>query len=480
VKTIDLPVTDDGYAMFLRCKRLPAYRIVRDEDSGRAWCETDDASYAAVFGNSSDADRAKAMAEGVTTSHLMDFQTFQLHRSLELRRSAVWWDCGLGKTPLELAWAHAVAKHGRVLWLCPLSVLEQTQRECERFHGHRLVNLRKGEPWSDGIGILNFEARREVDMRGVLGIVLDESGILKASDGQTRDYLCGIAANCEYRLAASATPAPNDQAEYANHAVFLGLVRTAKEFWSRFFRKEGTENILRGHAVEPFYRYLASWATYIQSPRALGFDQTTELADPPQYIESCVPVHEGWRGKTERLFQGADAASDRPLVFGEIRDTLNSPRMKAIAEFADKAVRRGVIAWALRNEEEKALAKVLGESGEVRVVNGAMPVEERVEVVDAYRAGQIRHLVSKAKVLGFGVNLPECDRMVYSGYDYSFESFYQAVRRAHRYGRKGRLKVFMPYTAPELPILSSLKQKMATFEKDVMELQGRFWDGVKR
>jgi hypothetical protein len=481
---IPLPLTREGYETFLRCKKLPTYQVVRDEGDGfgapSAHVETDEQSWALVFGQGRELDRARAMLEGVTTAHLLDFQRLLVERAIERQRFAVFADCGLGKTPMGLAWAHAVAKTGRVLVLSPLAVVEQWQRECERWHGHRMANLRRNEQPAD-INIINFEARRALDVSGYAGIVLDEASILKNADGETRDYLCELASGIPYRLALSATPAPNDQAEYASQAVFLGLVKTAKEFWSRFFRKDGTKNIMRGHAVEPFYRYLSSWATYIQSPRALGFEATTELCEQPSYEEVHVPVHAGWtvpKGKkieTLDLSPGADRARNRPAVLGPLRWEPGSPRMAAIEAFAKEPGPHGVLAWALRNKEEAAIAETLSGSGRVAVVNGKMSIEARVEALDAYRSGEVRHLVSKPKVLGFGVNLPECDRMAYSGYDYSFESFYQAVRRAHRFGRVGRLRVLLPVTPPELPILDALHAKMKTFERDVLELQARFW-----
>lgn len=455
---IDIGRGPDAYRTFIECKRLPMYRV-----EGRTII-TDAASYAAVFGGNIDAENIATNAP-----HLMDFQTHLVTRALDRRRFAIFADCGLGKTAMFLAWAHAVAVHGKVLVLCPLAVLKQIKREAERFHGTTLVDLRAGEPWSDGIAVLNYESRRAIDMRGVSGIILDESGILKNDNGETRDWLVELAANVPYRLATSATPAPNDHAEYASHAVFLGYSRTSKEFYSQFFRKDGADWILRGHAIEPFYRNLATWSTYIHSPRALGFKQTTEMGHEPDYDFVKVAVHEGFKGRSGGLFASAETAEDRSSVFGELRST-PGPRMRSIVDYLEG--KSGII-WCARNAEEDAIRRALG--GSVPIINGAMPIEERVELVDAYRAGQIRHIISKPKVLGFGVNIPECDHMVYSGFGWSFEEVYQAVRRAHRYGRVGRLQVRFPYTDPEAPVLRVLQEKMDRFQSDVRIMQGRFW-----
>lgn len=455
---IAIPATVDGYATFIRCKKLPNYTV-----RGREVI-TDDISYAAIFGGEVDGSGATAAAP-----HLMPFQADLVDRALRQRRFAIFADCGLGKTPMALAFAHAVAMGGKVLILCPLAVRNQWHRECERFHGHRLVDLRNGETWDDGIAILNYESMRDIDMRGVRGIVLDESSILKNESGQTRDWLCSLSADIPFRLAVSATPAPNDHAEYASHAVFLGYARTAKEFYSQFFRKDGVNWILRGHAIGPFYRNLSTWSTYVYSPRALGYTETTEMGQEPEYVERWCKLPDGFSLDNGALFASAANGTDRSAVFGALR-SMPGPRLDAIAEALDG--KRGIV-WCSRNDEEQAVRRRL--SGKVAVINGAMPIEERVELVDAYRAGHIDHIVSKAAVLGFGVNIPECDDMVYSGFDWSFEKMYQAVRRSHRYGRVGRLRVTLPYTDPEAAVLRDLRIKVARFQQDVAEMQARFW-----
>ena len=463
---IPIPSTPEGYATFLRAKKLSAYRVVGRE------VVTDPVSYAAVFGGA----LAVVDATEAQNPHLMKFQADLVGRALDRQRFAIFADCGLGKTPMALAWAHAVAEQGKVLVLVPLAVFNQWKRECLRFHGTTMVDLRAGETWTEGIAIANYEARRDIDMTGVRGIVLDESSILKNENGDTRDWLCALAAGVPYRLAVSATPAPNDHAEYASHAVFLGYATTAKEFFSRFFRKDGTNWILRGHAIVPFYRNLSTWSTYVYSPKALGYADSTEMGQEPQYLYHPCAVPPGFVSKASgQLFASVGTAEDRSAVFGTLRAT-PGPRADAILSYLDG--KRGVV-WCARNAEEEFVATRLRSTGAtVAVINGTMEIEERVELVDAYRSGHVDHIVSKARVLGFGVNLPECDHMVYSGFGFSFEETYQAIRRAHRYGRKGRLEVMFPYTDPEAPALAVLREKQARFLNDVAEMQRRFWSEV--
>jgi len=455
---IRIPIGFDliSYGLFLKCKKLPRYQVIGRE------IVTDSVSYASIFGG-------ETSSIGIVPSpHLLDFQKMVVEQALEKRRYAGLLDCGLGKTPIALSYAHSVAEKGKVLLLCPLSVFEQMRRECQRWHGHRMVSLRHGEKWTEGIGIMNYEGRRDIDMSGVAGVVLDEASILKNDTGETRNYLTDLVKNVEYRLTDSATPAPNDHGEYSNQAVFLGLVQSSKEFYAKFFRKEGPTWLLKGWAQKAFYDYLALWAIYIKRPSDLGYDHTTEMPCEPdyQYVECGTP--ESIKSKTGQLFASADNARDRSLVFGTIRSDPTSDRTRRILDWVDG---HKSIVWVSRNAEEAMFKRQLENSV---VINGDMPIEERVENVDKWRAGEIDHLISKPTVLGFGINLPECDRMVFSGYTYSFEQFYQAVRRSHRYGRVGRLQVMVPYTWPELPILDTLRKKMRTFEDDTDKIQRIF------
>ncbi|MEL6347661.1 MAG: helicase C-terminal domain-containing protein, partial [Myxococcota bacterium] len=285
-------------------------------------------------------------------------------------------------------------------------------------------------------------------------------------------WLCELVANVPYRLALSATPAPNSHYEYATHARFLNRASTVKEYASRFFRKDGNKWILRGHAEGPFYDNLSTWSTYVYSPRALGYEASTEMDTEPDYVYHRVGIPPQWQSGQRTMFASASVGKLRPRIYGNLR-TLPGPRLDAIAEYAEG---KRCVVWVKRNKEEETIAAMLRSHGAtVGVINGRSPIEERIETIDAYRNGQIQHLVSKPSVMGFGVNLPECDHMIYSGFDDSFEQFYQAVRRAHRYGRNGRLEVMIPYTDPESPILSNLRRKQDRFKADCIAMQSRFW-----
>lgn len=450
--TIDIGRGADGYAKFIQCKALPSYRVV-----GRT-VYTDEQSYASVFG----ADASSTLS--ASDAHLFDYQAFVTNRALARQRYAVFMDCGLGKTAVEMAWAHAVAaKVGRVLFVCPLAVLEDVQRFCAKFYGYRMSNLRS-EKWTTDVAIINTESLRDPSTFGrFAGIVLDESSVLKGADSESRKWLTELANGTKYRLAASATPSPNEQAEYATHAVWLGYSTTLNEFYGQFFRKDGNDWRLKGHARDAFYRNLRAWCCYIQSPSLLGFlDVQAEMKDDPNIIEletECL----AYKAKGT-LFAVDLSLKDSQGVFGAMRSDTTQLRFNDAVESIKG---KHSIVWCSRNSEEAAFHEALGG----HVVSGATAIEARVEKIDDWREGRVSTLISKPKVLGFGVNLPEATDMLYSGYTYSFEQFYQAVRRAHRFGRTGRLNVHVPVTDIERPVWDGLRQKMRTFDTDVRKLQ---------
>lgn len=452
VVEIPIDMSPAGYETFIKCKSLPRYEV------RGAKVITDDQSYAHVFGL-----KESQAKKNLHAAMHFDYQAEITDRALYAKRYAPYLDCGLGKTRIELAFADSIKE--RVLFMCPLAVMGDIEDE-SRAMNIGVSNIRKG-PWSEKIGLMNFEAMRPIDMRGVSGIIVDEASILKNGDGAIRQYLTDLAATCEYRLAPSATPSPNDQSEYATQSVFLGYSASLKEFYSRFFRKEGTDWILKAHATEPFYKHLSSWACYIKSPSKLGFQRGGELEHEPNYI--TLDADDAGYLPEGQLFGNEMSLSDAQKVFGDFRCDTDTDRFdKAVSAVKGK---RSVI-WCLRNNEEDAFREATGAT----VINGSTPEEKRIEIIQAFRKGQIDGLISKPKVMGYGVNLPQAECHLYSGYDYSFEKFYQAIRRSHRYGRQGVLDVYIPMAECEKPVWLSLSAKLKTFEHDCAELQRRFFN----
>jgi hypothetical protein len=449
----------DGYRLFLKCKALPRYTVIGNE------IHTDEKSYQYVFGG-----EQFRQVKHKKHSIEFDYQHYVIDRALEREKYAAFLDCGLGKTIIELMFIHDVVNQfgGRGVFWCPLSVLEDIQRECFRIYGYRMSNLRN-EPWKTDIAIINWESMRPLDMKNVSACVVDESSILKSGDGAISDYLIQNSCNVKFRLDCSATPSPNDQTEYASHAVHLGVCSTQKEFYSRFFVKDGTEWRMKNHAKDAFYDFLKSWACYIQSPSSIGFEQGAELNEDPEYIilESYPDQKYLPEGK---FFADSISLSDSRKIFTDLRCDKSEKRFIDACESIKND--RSII-WCNRNREEEAFSRELG----AVVINGQTPIEKRVEIIDAFKRGEIEKICSKPSVLGFGVNIQEAESHLYSGYNFSFEEFYQAIHRSHRYGREGRLKVYVPVSEPERPVWDILNRKLSTFKNDVSELQKRFFGG---
>ena len=450
--------TLDGYKTFIKCKTLPKYKIIGNT------IITDKISYNYIFENGK-----KEIVNHNICKHEFDYQKYAIEKALERERFALYAECGLGKTVVELSFAHDVVNYtkGKAIILCPLGVLEDMQRECERLYGYRLSNLRK-DKWITPIALMNYEGMKDIDMRNVDAIILDESSILKNGDGETRKYLTELASNIRFRLACSATPSPNDQTEYASHSVWLGYSSTLKEYYSNYFIKDGTEWKMKRHAQDAFYNNLSSWACYIQSPSLLGFEKGAELNYEPNYIVQNSMVDKKYMKNGNFLSNNIDMKMANKL-FTELRSDKTQDRFKKAIDYIQN---KRTIVWCTRNKEEELFKKELNG----HVINGSTPIERRVELQDAFRNGDINILISKPQVMGFGVNLPQAECHLYSGYTFSFEEFYQAVRRSHRYGRNGILDVVVPVSEPETPVWNILQSKLKTFKKDVIELQKRFFN----
>lgn len=459
MNNIEIPIKQynlKNYELFIKCKQLPKYNIIGNT------VITDELSYNYVFKNR----EIKNIKINKKDYHF-DYQTYVINKALQNRNFAAFLDCGLGKTIIQLEWCKKLSQYGKVLLLCPLAVMNEFYKENKKFGITELINLRLYEEWTKGIGIINYEAMRQIDMSGVIGICLDESSILKNGDGKIRQYLQNLQSNCEYRLACSATPSPNEQAEYATHAVFLNQASTIKEYYSRYFRKDGTRWLMKGHAENAFYDNLNVWACYIQNPEILGFECGGRLKQEPEYIEVHCKTKDRYLDN-DYLIQIDISLNEFSKIASNLRSNPNEPRFQ---EGIKSIKKQQSIIWVIRNCEQDLYKKYLKNSV---VISGDTEIEKRIEIMDQFKKGNIQYLISKPKILGHGVNLQEAESHLYSGYDFSFEMFYQAVRRSHRYGRKGRLKVYLPIADIEYPIYNILMQKLHTFESDIIKLQNKF------
>lgn len=376
-------------------------------------------------------------------------------------RSALFADCGMGKTPMQLSWADNVVRYENkpVLILAPLAVAKQTQIEGEKFG----IEVNLCESHSDiktTVNITNYEKLHRFDPALFCGIVLDESSILKSFTGKTRNAIINCFDGMKYKLACTATPAPNDYTELGNHSEFLGAL-TRSEMLSMFFIND-TSNVgqwrLKGHAWHHFWQWVCSWATMIRKPSDLGYDdwsfQLPKLNIIPQIVESNYDPHQFG----ELFMREASTLSERR----DARKMSLGSRVGMAADLANNSDEQWLI-WCDMNAESAMLTKSIPDAVEV---TGSNTPEHKENAMLDFAAGKIRVLVSKPSIAGWGMNFQSCHNMAFVGLSDSYEAFYQAVRRCWRFGQESEVNAHIIYSEREGAVVSNIKRK--EYESEVM------------
>lgn len=414
---------------------------------------------------------------------LFPFQRDAVRWALRKGRAALWLDTGLGKTLCQLEWAKQVVKATgdspqapRVLILAPLAVAQQTVREGERW-GIPVIYARSpadGFPHR-GIVVTNYERAANFAPELFAGVVLDESAILRNFEGKIRNALCKQWQRARWRLCCTATPAPNDHAELANHAEFLGLM-TRQEMLATFFVHDDDGWRLKGHAAQPFYRWLASWALSLKRPSDLGYsDAGYDL--PPLELRAEI-VSSDWCPPGQLFPTKLKGIGERSAL----RQATVEDRVRVAVDLIRAEPDEPWIAWCGLNAESDALAKALPEAV---VVEGAQSVDEKVERLGRFLSGDARILITKPSVAGLGLNLQHCARMVFVGLGDSYDSYYQAIRRCWRFGQSRPVRAHIVLTEPEEVIYQNVLRKerdaerltrgliehVADFEKDELRTE---------
>lgn len=378
---------------------------------------------------------------------LFPFQRDLVRWSLRKGRAALFADTGLGKSAMQLEWArHAAA---RTLILAPLAVAQQTVREGQKFGIPVTYARRQEDAAAAGITITNYEMLPHFDPDAFGAVVLDESSILKAFEGKTRTRLIEAFRRTPMRLACTATPAPNDISEIANHAEFLGVMSRV-EMLAAFFVHDDEGWRLKGHAREPFYRWLASWGMSLKKPSDLGYDDTgynlPKLTITPHFMETDYAPE----GKlfADRLSGVTERASVRRQTF--------AARVAHAAALIEAEHREPWIAWCGLNDEADRLTELI--PGSVNV-EGSQTPEQKSAGIEQFLDGRARVLVTKSQVAGFGLNLQHCARMVFVGMGDSWEQYYQCVRRCWRFGQQREVKAHVVLTDPERVIWDNVQRK---------------------
>jgi hypothetical protein len=489
--TLDLSSMDD-YARFLRIKSLPHYKI-----TGRV----------AEFPNEY-ADRV-GLAIGIETSPssyqplggLFDYQLGVARLAIQRQKFAVFMECGLGKTLVLLEFANHAAgqlpSNKCVLIVSPLMVVDQTIAEAKRFYGDSLVveyvpAAKLGAWLASGegrVGITNYDSLRCSVEPGRLGaLILDESSMLKSAYGRWGQECIRLGNGLDWKLALTGTPAPNDRIEYANHAVFLDAFPTVNSFLARFFINRGqTDNRweLKPHALRPFYRALSHWSIFLTDPGTYGWKDNAGGPPPIHvHIHDIDLTHEQSkiaRSSSGQLFQTEIGGIGERTKLSQLAKgshkgksvlTNKSGFIKSLVESEPDSA---TIIWCLYDDEQSGIEALFPGCANI---HGSTKIPRRKELVAEYQAGARKILVSKGKILGFGLNLQVTRRMVFSGLQDSYETYWQCVKRANRVGSDAALNVHIPATELEIPMIENVMRKARMIAADTAEQEAMFKDAI--
>ncbi|MCZ7856027.1 helicase [Agrobacterium salinitolerans] len=380
--------------------------------------------------------------------------------SLRRGRAAIFAGTGLGKTLMELTWASKVYSYTEkpTLIFAPLAVAEQHVSEADKFGmAANLVSFHPEEGW--GVNVSNYQKMDHFNLSSFGGVVLDESSILKSTDGKYRTRLIEECAKVPFRLAATATPAPNDFMELGNHAEFLGVM-SYTDMLATFFTHDGGDTQkwrLKGHAESEFWKWMASWAVMLRKPSDLGYDNAGYDLPPLNYHQHTVGVEYAPSLDTGLLF---------PMEARTLQERI-AARRDSVEERVSRAASitpadRPFVWWCQLNSEAEQLAKAL--PGSVNLTGSDSDDEKRRKLV-GFSKGEIRVLVSKASIAGFGMNWQHCADTGFVGLNDSFEQIYQAIRRFWRFGQERPVNVHFIASEMEGATVANIRRKEADAER---------------
>lgn len=465
----------EDYRLFLKIKELPTYKVTGSV------AEFPD-EYASLIGVKR---KVKPFRNWEPSDWLFDYQNDIVKLAIEKRKFAIFADCGLGKTLMFLEFAQAAAqmvKGKQVLIVSPLMVVSQTVAECEKFYGFKptVVTSKNLNEWlggSDEIGIVNYDALNDETIQGNLGaLILDESSMLKSHYGKWGQTGLRLGAGLDWKLCCTGTPAPNDRIEYANHAVFLDQFQNVNAFLATYFVNKGQTQerwVLKPHALKPFYRALSHWSIFLTDPSTYGWKDNSETLPPINVnihdVELTDEQTEIVGTETGELFATKMGGITSRSVMGQIAKgnyrgkDIHSNKPKFIRELVESWPDESTIIWCIYNREQELLEKEMPEAASI---TGKTPLAKRQQMIDDFKSGKTKVLISKSKILGFGLNLQVATRQIFSGLQDSYESYYQSVKRSNRVGSTVPLNVHIPITDIEYPMVESVLRKAGRVLED--------------
>lgn len=393
---------------------------------------------------------------------LYDFQKDIVRWALKKGKACIFADCGLGKTPMQLSWAYQVHKHtgGKVLILTPLAVADQTKRESEKF-GYVARVVETQEDCIDGINITNYEKLDRFISNEFVGIVLDESSILKSYSGKVRTAIIQNFHEVPYKLACTATPAPNDYMELGNHSEFCGVM-TRPEMLSMFFVHDGGQTSkwrLKGHAQDVFWQWLATFSVFVDNPNNIGYE--IEGYNLPNL-------------NIKEIIVDGDTPTTESLTLAERRQA-RKDSLQLRCEQASNLVNNSEeqwLVWCDLNDESHKLHELINDSAEVQ---GSDKDTYKSQSMLNFSKGELKCLVTKPKIAGFGMNWQNCHNMIFTGLSDSYEQYYQALRRCWRFGQKEEVNVYIIISAKEGCVKENIERK----QKDFLKMQSEMAELTK-
>jgi DNA modification methylase len=385
--------------------------------------------------------------ESDLNNSLFDFQKYIVKIALMKGRFAIFADCGLGKTLMQLEWANQVVKYTRkpVLILAPLAVVPQTIEEGIKF------GIECGRPTSDYmIKVTNYEQLDNIDTSKYSGVVLDESSILKGATSKTKQKLFDLFDITPYKLCCTATPSPNDHTELGNHCQFLGTMKYL-EMLAMYFVHDGGETSkwrLRKHAQDDFWKFVCTWSISVDKPETLGFKMDGYKLPEINYIEHIIPTE-----KDDGLLfrDGIVSATD---LHADLRLTIDK-RIDKVCELVNESDEQWII-WGLQNRETEGLKKVINDS---KNVQGSDKPQKKADNLIGFAHEEYRNLITKTSIASFGMNYQQCHNMIFCSYDFKFEAFYQAVRRCYRFGQTETVNVHILVPDSQMNVRQTIIEK---------------------
>ena len=402
--------------------------------------------------------------ENDLNKNLFPFQKFIVKRALKAGKYAIFADCGLGKTLMQLSWAYEVALHTEkpVLILAPLAVKGQTIQEANKFGIDMTF-----------IDIQNYEQLDNIDCSIYGGVVLDESSILKNYSGA---YKIKILENFDltpFKLACTATPSPNDELEIGNHAEFLNIM-TSQDMRAVYFTTDkeiikGEKYRLKKHAVKEFYNWVSSWAIMISKPSDIGFIDDDYKLPLLTYFESKIIAPKRDNGM---LFNSISVSATN---FNQELRLTKIERMSQVAEIVNNS-KEPFIVWVKHNEEGEYLKSLIPEAIEVK---GSDDIEYKEKMLLGFGRSEFRVLITKSKIAQFGLNFQNCNNQIFASLDFSFESLYQSIRRSYRFGQKNNVNIYLITTDTMQNVINSIKEKEEKFITMQDEMRGAILSNLK-